>query len=89
MPRYSVPVVKARRAEDRARWLAFSPACHVSVRVLVLAIELAGSLTTYPKFRAKFQTRAFLPAGRTAFLPRLARHSWYATSIGAATAIDE
>ena len=26
--------------------------------------------------RRKFQARAFLPAGRTAFLPRLARHSW-------------
>jgi hypothetical protein len=26
--------------------------------------------------RPKYQTRAFLPAGRIACLPRLARHSW-------------
>jgi hypothetical protein len=67
----------------------FLPCLSCICQSAVLAIELAGSLTTHPKFRAKFQTRAFLPAGRTAFLPRLARHSWYATSIGAATAIDE
>src|SRR6185437_9347639 len=32
---------------------------------------------------------ALFAAGRTAVLPRFARHSWYATSIGAATAMDE
>src|SRR6266852_7302047 len=32
---------------------------------------------------------AFFPAGSVATLPRFVRHSWYATSIGAATAIDE
>src|SRR5216683_7374964 len=32
---------------------------------------------------------AFFPAGSVATLPRFVRHSWYATSIGAAIAIDE
>jgi hypothetical protein len=88
MQRYSVSAIKAR-AEDRATELAFPLLVCIPVRVLVLAIELAGVLGNRTNFRPKFQTRAFLPAGRTAFLPRFARHSWYATSIGAATAIDE
>jgi hypothetical protein len=32
---------------------------------------------------------AFFPAGSDAIFPRFTRHSWYATNIGAATAIDE
>jgi hypothetical protein len=34
-------------------------------------------------------TLARLPAGNVTDLPLLTRQSWYATSIGAATAIDE
>ncbi len=39
--------------------------------------------------RADLYTLARFPAGSVTDLPLLTRQSWYATSIGAATAIDE
>ena len=46
--------------------------------------ELIPNATKFP-----FYALALFPAGREATLPRFTRQSWYATNIGAATAIDE